>query len=248
MKKTILAIVFGCLGVILYAQNPQSANFTIKITSEWSGGDWLTFMERSTYSDGEDPDSDLPKIPNTGEGSINLYGIVGANHYSTVAKQHLEGSPIGLITNEYDSHYDVEFTTSYYAEGRDTLYFEDLEKGTLTKIVKGTKFSIDFETAKRDTIEKRFRIYKPFSGDEGELEVCYEDDFLKVKNNPYTTNIVVKNAEGEEVINKMPTSTPQEISLETLPAGRYTVEFNGGEKKYIIAVKPEMKTEETPVP
>ena len=227
-KKIILAFIFGMFGMIVYAQNPLTASLTIKITSEWSGGDVLVFMEKSTYSDTEsDYGADVDKIPNTGEGSINLYGIVGAKHYSTVAKQHLEGSPIGLMTNEYDTHYDVEFTTATYADGRDTLYFEDLEKGTLTKIVKGTKFGIDFETAAARTIDNRFRIYKPLA-----FQVCAYYDNVEITGNTGTDNIVITDMTGAEVVNVAPQMGVQTIDLSDKAAGHYILTVNGTQYEF----------------
>lgn len=232
-KKIFVSLILCLLGIAAYAQNPLSASLTIKITSEWSGGDVLVFMEKSTYSDTEaDYGADVDKMPNTGEGSINLYGIVGSKHYSTVAKKQLEGSLIGLVTNEYDSHYDVEFTTASYAEGRDTLFFEDLEKGTLTKIVKGTKFSIDFETAAVRTIDNRFRIYKA-----PVFQVCAYYDNVQITANTGTDNIVITDMTGAEIVNVAPVAPVQTIDLSDKPAGHYILTVNGD--TYEFFNKPE---------
>lgn len=229
-KKILLSLILCLLGVVAYAQeSPLTASFTIQITSEWSGGDVLVFMEKSTYSDTEPVyAADVDKIPNTGEGSINLYGFKGTKHYSTVAKQHLEGSPIGLMTNEFDSHYDVEFTTAKYADGRDTLYFEDLEKGTLTKIVKGTKFSLDFETAKKDTIEDRFRIYKPYA-----FQVCAYKNYVEITGNEGTDNIVITTLAGDTVVNIAPQLGIQTFDLSGKDAGHYILTVNGTDYEFI---------------
>lgn len=234
-KKIFLSLVSCMFGIAVYAQNPLTASLTIKVTSEWSGGDVLVFMEKSTYSDTEaDYGADVEKIPNTGEGSINLYGIVGTKHYSTVAKQHLEGSPIGFMTNEFDTHYDVEFTTATYADGRDTLFFEDMEKGTLTKIVKGTKFGIDFETAAARTIDNRFRIYKPLV-----FQVCAYYDNVEIQGNTGTDNIVITNAAGDTIVDEAPVPVYQAIDLSGKPAGHYFLTVNG--ETYEFCNKPEAK-------
>lgn len=234
-KKLFLSLVSCMFGIAVYAQNPLTASLTIKVTSEWSGGDVLVFMEKSTYSDTEaDYGADVEKIPNTGEGSINLYGIVGATNYSTVAKQHLEGSPIGLMTNEFDSHYDVEFTTATYADGRDTLFFEDMEKGTLTKIVKGTKFGIDFETAAARTINNRFRIYKPLV-----FQVCAYYDNVEIQGNTGSDNIVITNAVGDTIVDEAPVPVYHPIDLSGKPAGHYFLTVNG--ETYEFCNKPEAK-------
>lgn len=232
MKKTILVIICGLLGGLVYAQNPLSASLTIKITSEWSGGDVLVFMEKSTYSDTEaDYGADVPKLSNTGEGSINLYGIVGANHYSTVAKEHLEGSMIGLVTNEFDTHYDIKFTGANYTEGRDTLYLEDLEKDTLIKIVKNATYSIDFETAAIRTLDNRFRIYKPSAP-----TICHQYGKLLITGH-VGDKVKVLDMEGEVAIAEQTISTDNMvINLASLTKNKmYQVVI--GDKTMIIKVQ-----------
>ena len=103
MKFTKIATM---LMLCAMSMNMMADSFTasarITVTST-NGTDLVTFMEKASYSDDAmDNGADAVKLENTGDLAINIYGIVGGTNYSTVAKQHLEGTKIGFKSNNFD--------------------------------------------------------------------------------------------------------------------------------------------------
>lgn len=230
MKFTKIATM---LMLCAMSMNMMADSFTasarITVTST-NGTDLVTFMEKASYSDDAmDNGADAVKLENTGDLAINIYGIVGGTNYSTVAKQHLEGTKIGFKSNKFDTDYTMTFSA---INGRQ-LYLEDLELDSLIALTAGDTYV--FTVTTNDTFENRFQIYKPFTPDAGDLNICHQYGKLTINNNPYTTNIVVKNSSDVVVVDKAPRTTPQVIDLSALPAGRYTVEIGG--QTLIIDVK-----------
>lgn len=240
MKKTIICIVFMMVASLMYAATTPvvTAKIQVKINSASSiSGDNIMMAEGPSWSSAKDK-GDAPKSVIKGNLQMWIPAPWG-EELGTFATDNFKNTPITVQTIG-----DTEYTFSFSSVSGKKYCFLDVETDSIFDITGAAKYVVSLP--KNDTIENRFFIVEPFTPDGGELEVCHFGDNLEIRNNPYTTNIVVKNEAGEVVLNKMPFATPQFISLESLPAGHYTVEFDNGDKKYVIAVKPEV-TPTTPI-
>lgn len=240
MKKTIICIVFMMVASLMYAATPVvTAKIQVKINSASSiSGDNIMMAESLSWSKGKDTgDGEKKDI----SGNLQMWVPVSFDPYKlgTLATDSLENTPITVKTIG-----DTEYTFSFSGVDGRPFRFLDNVNDSVFDITNTAQYVVSLK--KNTIIANRFFIVGPFTPDGGELEVCHFGDNLEIRNNPYTTNIVVKNEAGEVVLNKMPFATPQFISLESLPAGHYTVEFDNGDKKYVIAVKPEV-TPTTPI-
>lgn len=241
MKKTILFIMVFALGLYNTAIAQEISSYVeITLTPEGktTPNNKVTLIEGTSFTSAT-TDGDVTKIKMNHDeyaANVDVYAILSDVKYAMVATSvdDLNDRYIGVQASSDYSNY--VFTFNVQKMGR-TMYLEDTKEHKLILLTSTTE-PYKFSLTANEKVENRFRIYRP---DTGDLEVCHENGKLVIKNNPYmTSNIIVKNEDGE-VLNVAPTSTPQEISLESLTAGRYTVEFNDGEKKYIIAVKPTLE-------
>lgn len=245
-SKLLIATALFCGISVMAQEDVQIVRFTATSANNTSG-DIVNLLVSSDFTTDFDNDYDKSKKMGSAESPtvINFYAYcagwleVSPKYASNVAEPRAEGLPFVFESNDFDEEYTITFSIK---QGTPNWYFYDAQLDSATLIKDGGKYVFTQDKSKTDN--ERFRIYAP-SVDS--LVVCHEDDQLVIYSNPYTTNIVVKNEAGEVVLNKMPFATPQFISLESLPKGHYTVEFGGGEKKYIIAVKPEVETEVAPI-
>lgn len=240
MKKCFFAVAAIICSTTIMALNP-SAVVTMKLSCPSATYDNMTLVEDASYSANRDGGADKDKMISITNEATNvfLYGFASFSvqgKLSTVATNQLEGEKIGFKANTTDANYTISFSNVLYGASR-SLKLEDLQQDSLIDIVaNGTyDFTIN-ESDKGQYIDNRFRIYKPFSGDEGELDICYQYGDLTINNNPYTTNIVVKDEDGQVVLDKMARTTPQVISLSSLTKGeKYQVIV--GDKTMIIRVQ-----------
>ncbi len=202
-------------------------------------------VEDASYSEGRDTGADKDKIMNITNPSTNefiyAFGSFSATgKLSTLATNKLEGAPLGIQGNTTDAEYTISFPNVILKEGRDALYLEDMLLDSIAEISTSNPYTFTIENSQKGkAIDNRFRIYKPFTPDAGELAVCVYFDNIEITNNPYTTDIVVKDAEGNVVLTKAPRATPQVISLENLASGHYFLEI--GTESFEFYNKPEAK-------
>ncbi len=161
--------------------------------------------------------------------SVNLYAQTSYGKLSIVALPDIAGLPLPIITNENETSYVFSFSD---VDG--DIKIEDMELDSIHPMSKGN-YAFTAESGKK-TIANRFRIYKPFTGDAGDLVVCVYYSSIEIQNNPYTTDIVVKDLDGNVVLTKTARTTPQTISLENLAAGHYILVI--GDKTYEFCNKP----------
>ncbi len=210
----------------------------VAATNDATCKDMSIYLENASYTPAFDDkkEADSRKMDRVA-GKPYVYTIVGDKKCSSTATNDLKGTFIVVCTTAA-----TQYTFSFANVDGRQLCLKDHVMNIVTPIT--TTDTYTFSAEANSILSDRFEIVEYVPGD---FTICHQNGSLVIDDNPYTTtNITVKNAEGEEVINVAPKAIHQEISLDTLPAGRYTVEFNGGEKKYIIAVKPELT--ETPVP
>lgn len=222
MKKIFFSICLFVASVNAMAVT-YTASATLSLTSASTSPKTLVLREAATFSDAFDNGYDVENANTTG-----IYVYANAKQWTQWATNNLEGAAIGVGTVA-DANYTITFSGVI---GRE-LKFEDILLDSVFTIENSVTYNF---TADADSnINDRFRIFKPFTPDAGELNICHQYGKLTINNNPYTTNIVVKNSTDVVVIDKAPRNTPQVIDLAALPAGRYTVEIGG--QTLIIDVK-----------
>lgn len=217
------------------ATTAAATNYKVRIT------------EDNSYTDGYDEgaDAEVLSLNPSNSQSVFLYALVGSKKCSSVYDDKIANLGIGIQTNRVDNRYTITFTST---AGRSLKFYDRVLDSTMVMVKNGTyEFEVNttncssYVAGQNIQINDRF-IIEP-CGDEGDLEVCHINGNLEIRNNPFTTNIVIKDESGEAVITAahQPTKpNPQIISLEALEAGRYTVEFNEGAEVFVIAVKPEV--------
>jgi len=233
MKKITLTIITVLVASIMFAATPDiSAMCKILINSQSSiSGDNIKMLESASFSSAHDNGWDGTK--NIIAGNLQMW-VPSYQDLATIATNELDNTPITVQTIA-----DTEYTFSFSNVKGTQLMLLDAQNDSLT-VINGTN-TYKCAIAANKTIAGRFFVVKAYTPDPGNLEVCHVGDELQVKNNPFSTNIVVKNAEGTKVVDRMPVNTPQIISLKDLPKGRYTVEFNDGKEVFVISVKPDVK-------
>lgn len=252
MKKLIYCVVALFTSTTLFAQAPTALT-QIKLTSEKGAYLTTTVVEMSSYAPTFDETS-IKLLPNTANtDNVNIFTLHGTDEYSEYRAQTLVNVPMGIITDRNDAskqHYTLLFTV---AAGRELKLYDAVLDSTIV-MKNNTSYVFEVNTTncpsyvsgKNITISNRFIIEPKFVPSTDPLQVCHENGKLIINSNPYEKNIIVKNASGVKVIDKAPITIPQEIVVDTLPAGHYTVEFDGGAKEYVIFVNPTV-TPETPV-
>lgn len=186
----------------------------------------ITEAHANSFDNGWDATKMMNTLLST---SVNIYAQTSYGKLSIVALPDIAGLPLPIITNENETSYVFSFSD---VDG--DIKIEDMELDSIHPMSKGD-YAFVAENGKK-TIANRFRIYKPFTPDAGELEVCAYFNSIEIKNNPYTGDIVVKDLEGNVVLTKVARTTPQTISLESLAAGHYVLVI--GEKSFEFCNKP----------
>lgn len=135
MKKlfiSLMAVLFSA-----YVVAADSALARITITGTTSGGSaQITLIENPSYSAGYDNGYDAPCNINLAEDlpkTLHIYSYIGANKYSTIATNNLDGLHVDFITNLLDDEYTMTFEVFTLAPGR-TLDIYDLDEHVRTDI------------------------------------------------------------------------------------------------------------------
>lgn len=243
MKKNILLIAMAFVCSSIYAAVPDiTANMTITISHDQAANDDVvnlyemptaTLAQMKLYSSSKRINGGLPE-------NLNIYALndsVFEGRLGTLATTSLINQYIGVATNQVATNYEFKFTNVSITDPERKLYLVDLQEGSKKEIVEDMTYS--FVAAMADTIETRFMIDRELTPDPGELAVCVYFNEIQINNNPYTTDIVIKDAEGNVVLTKVARATPQVISLEELASGHYFLEI--GTETYEFCNKPEAK-------
>ena len=233
MKKLNVIILALIASIGAMAQSTVVLNITAANDSK----DVLNLIEVSTFSPAYAQSEDYgPKLMPAGDHAY-IYSVLEAKECSQIGTNNLVGTWITLKTNSSTS-----YTFSFTGLTGSTFTLIDHLLNKTTPMTDETSYTFTAEANK--TISDRFEVGEYVPGD---FSICHQYGKLIMDDNPYTTtNIVVKNADGETVIDQPSKPVHQEIVVDTLPAGHYTVEFDGGAKEYVISVNPTV-TPDTPV-
>lgn len=236
MKKILISIIvlaFSASAMAIVIPNVVGISFEsengIKAQSNWyeaADGD------DTKKQNGESTLINLPAGDGVSDTEIFIYHQASYGNMASLYTPQLAGKYITIRTNSTETNYKFVFTALY----PETLEVKivDSELDSIFIVNKNVPYA--FTAPAGQTLTNRFQFYEPFSGDEGELDICYQYGDLTINNNPYTTNIVVKDEDGQVVLDKMARTTPQVISLSALTKGeKYQVIV--GDKTMIIRVQ-----------
>ena len=203
-----------------------TATAVITMTGNVSGNfDRVTLVESTTdgftagYENGYDvfqPDANVPGI----------YAVSEAGRFSTSMTNNLDNNPIGFIAGT-----DAAYTLTFSGVSGRTLKIYDKE--THTETVLANDGNYPFAATPGARIDNRFVIN--FTSDN--LDVCFKDNKLEINNNPNTAeDIVIKDAAGNPISGSPFVGTSTLIPLTSIGAkgDRFTVEFYGGARKFVI--------------
>ena len=158
MKKlfiSLMAVLFSA-----YVVAADSAIARITITGTTSGGSaQITLIENPSYSAGYDNGYDAPCNINLAEDlpqTLHIYSYIGANKYSTIATNNLDGLHVDFITNLRDDEYTMTFEVFTLAPGR-TLDIYDLDENQRTDIDPSESYTFT-ATKGHNEIKDRFII------------------------------------------------------------------------------------------
>ncbi len=135
MKKLFISLMAVLFSAYVVAADKAIARITI--TGTTSGGSaQITLIENDNYSAGYDNGYDAPCNINLAEDlpkTLHIYSYIGANKYSTIATNNLDGLHVDFITNLLDDEYTMTFEVFTLAPGR-TLDIYDLDEHVRTDI------------------------------------------------------------------------------------------------------------------
>lgn len=150
-----MAVLFSA-----YVVAADSAIARITITGTTSGGSaQITLIENPSYSAGYDNGYDAPCNINLAEDlpqTLHIYSYIGANKYSTIATNNLDGLHVDFITNLRDDEYTMTFEVFTLAPGR-TLDIYDLDENQRTDIDPSESYTFT-ATKGHNEIKDRFII------------------------------------------------------------------------------------------
>lgn len=158
MKKIIISMMAAMMSVFSFAADQAVARITL--TGTTSGGQaQLVLIENSSYSAGYDNGYDAPCNINLAEDlpkTLHIYSYIGANKYSTIATNNLDGLHVDFITNLLDDEYTMTFEVFTLAPGR-TLDIYDLDENQRTDIDPSKNYTFN-ATSGHNEIKDRFII------------------------------------------------------------------------------------------
>ena len=146
------------MSVFSFAADDAVARITL--TGTTSGGQaQIILIENASYSAGYDNGYDAPCNINLAEAlpkTLYMYSYIGAEKYSTIATNNLDGLHVDFITNLLDDEYTMTFEVFTLAPGR-TLDIYDLDKNQRTDIDPSESYTFT-ATKGHNEIKDRFII------------------------------------------------------------------------------------------
>ena len=176
------------MSVFSFAADNAIARITI--TGTTSGGSaQITLIENPSYSAGYDDGYDAPCNINLAEDlpkTLHIYSYIGANKYSTIATNNLDGLHVDFITNLLDDEYTMTFEVFTLAPGR-TLDIYDLDEH-VRKDIDPSESHTFTATKGHNEIKDRFIINyvapsyvtSVITNDDGWATFSYDQDLVPV--------------------------------------------------------------------
>lgn len=158
MKKLFISLMAVLFSAYVVAADKAIARITI--TGTTSGGSaQITLIENDNYSAGYDNGYDAPCNINLAEDlpkTLHIYSYIGANKYSTIATNNLDGLAVDFITNLLDDEYTMTFEVFTLVAPR-TLDIYDLDENQRTDIDPSESYTFT-ATKGHNEIKDRFII------------------------------------------------------------------------------------------
>lgn len=221
MKKFFLSVL-----CVMTAITMSAITYTDQVSITLDDGTYMPNLvvgESNELADGEITNGYASEIQDLSTMPLAVYAIFNNVKYSMLAMKHMTNIPIGIKTSGQTSY------TMYFDDLTGVVRIYDKKTEAEIPITEGGEYSFTIEPSEKNSeLNNRFVLFYERAADEGELELCFQYGILTIVNNPYLTNIVVKDENGVTKVDAESTNTPQEIDLSKLPDGAYTVELNEG--------------------
>lgn len=219
MKKIMVTLL-----VVAAAINAMAIDFTAKAkVTLTAGSEYTCNLMLSEYAEagvlnGSEINMDGRKVA--------LYALNGATKLQIAQAADLRNVALGLLTDASTSY----TLTVSQVEGTETLYIHDNVANTDYALTEGASYN--FTATASTTDETRFYLKKVADA----LDVCFRNNKLEINGNPYSETIVIKDANGTEITGSPFAATTTIVDMTAIGAAgdRFTVEFAGGARKFII--------------
>ena len=225
MKKIAFLVSLMFVTITMAAQAITGTSRII-LSTDGQPDAQVNLLLSASFSDAFDNTWDAENAnPSTG-----IYVVKNEKQFTTWASnEYTTNLALGFGAGENTS-YTLKFTS--FSGTEYTIY--DRATGT-TIDVNGTTPNYDFTIAagdKNSAINNRFVINYVSGG----LDVCFIDNKLQINDNPYLETIVIKDANGAEIAGSPFASYTTVVDFSTIGAAgdRFTVEFAGGARKFIV--------------
>jgi len=221
MKKIMVMLLSAVVAV-----NAMAVDYTAKakvvLTSESGYSFDLMLSESAEYG------ALTGSVMYEGEGLpyVALYVINGSDKLQIAKAADLRGTKVGLKTDA-KTNYTIDVSS---VAGSETLYLYDAEQKANYALTEGAHFA--FTAVASTTNETRFSLRKLADA----LNVCFKNNKIEINENPFDDEIVVKDANGDQIAGSPFAASTPLIDMTSIGAAgdRFTVEFNGGNKKFVI--------------
>lgn len=221
MKKIMVMLLSAVVAV-----NAMAVDYTAKakvvLTSESGYSFDLMLSESAEYG------ALTGSVMYEGEGLpyVALYVINGSDKLQIAKAADLRGTKVGLKTDA-KTNYTIDVSS---VAGSETLYLYDAEQKANYALTEGAHFA--FTAVASTTNETRFSLRKLADV----LNVCFKNNKIEINENPFDDEIVVKDAKGDQIAGSPFAASTPLIDMTSIGAAgdRFTVEFNGGNKKFVI--------------
>lgn len=221
MKKIMVMLLSAVVAV-----NAMAVDYTAKakvvLTSESGYSFDLMLSESAEYG------ALTGSVMYEGEGLpyVALYVINGSDKLQIAKAADLRGAKLGLKTDA-KTNYTIDVSS---VAGSETLYLYDAEQKKNYALTEGAHFA--FTAVASTTNETRFSLRKLADA----LNVCFKNNKIEINENPFDDEIVVKDANGDQIAGSPFAASTPLIDMTSIGAAgdRFTVEFNGGNKKFVI--------------
>ena len=219
MKKIMVMLLSAVVAVNAMAVDyTAKAKVTLKSESEFTCD--LMLSEAAEY--GELAGS----VMNMEGRKVALYALNGSTKLQVARAADLRGVNVGLLTDA-STNYTISVAS---VAGTETLYLHDAIANADYALTEGASYN--FTAAANATDEARFTLRKLAD----DLSVCFRNNKLEINGNPFSDEIVVKDANGDQIAGSPFVASTPIIDMTAIGAAgdRFTVEFNGGNRKFVI--------------
>ncbi len=219
MKKIMVMLLCAVVAVNAMAVT-YTAKAKVTLTSESGYKCDLMLLESAEYG------ALTGSVMNMEDRVVALYALNGSTKLQIAESVDLRGVKLGLKTDA-KTNYTVAVSA---VEGSETLYLYDADKKENFALTEGASFN--FTAAANATDEARFSLRKLADA----LNVCFKNNKIEINENPFDEDIVIKDANGDQIAGSPFAASTPLIDMTAIGAAgdRFTVEFNGGNRKFVI--------------